>query len=172
MFDSTNELAENKLILLYILNKIKSPLSNSLLTEIVLENNLINYFHLQQYISELIDSGFIIINENKQFYSISKQGKNVLDFFNNRISDKKKNIINDYFLKNNYIITNQKISNAEFYKDENNSYIINCVLDENDKHIIELKLYASSKSEAKQICQKWKLNAEEIYKKIHNELNN
>jgi predicted transcriptional regulator len=60
MFDDTQELAENKLLLLYIINKINIPISNAYITEIVLENNLLNYFHLQQYLSELVASEFLI----------------------------------------------------------------------------------------------------------------
>lgn len=55
MYDSTLELAENKL-LLYIIKSIKYPISNTQLTDIVLENSFINYFMLQQYVSELISS--------------------------------------------------------------------------------------------------------------------
>ena len=53
MYDSTLELAENKLLLLYIIKSIKYPISNTQLTDIVLENSFINYFMLQQYVSEL-----------------------------------------------------------------------------------------------------------------------
>ena len=59
MFENSSELAESKLLLLYILKNLKTPISNTQLTEIVLENNLINYFTLQQYISELDSSEFI-----------------------------------------------------------------------------------------------------------------
>ena len=44
MYDSTLELAENKLLLLYIIKSIKYPISNTQLTDIVLENSFINYF--------------------------------------------------------------------------------------------------------------------------------
>ena len=40
MYDSTLELAENKLLLLYIIKSIKYPISNTQLTDIVLENSL------------------------------------------------------------------------------------------------------------------------------------
>ncbi|WDU82172.1 DUF4364 family protein [Caloramator sp. Dgby_cultured_2] len=90
MYRDTTELAENKLLILYILNKIDTPITNSSLTQIVLENNLINYFSLQQYISELIESGFIEINKeiNKQLLRISLKGKRTLEFFIDRIPEK------------------------------------------------------------------------------------
>ena len=83
MFENTSDLAENKLLLLYILTSLRDPISNYQLTEIVLENNLINYFTLQQYITELENSEFInfkAINDKKLLY-ITKKGENVLSFF-------------------------------------------------------------------------------------------
>ncbi|HBM81290.1 MAG TPA: DUF4364 domain-containing protein, partial [Clostridiaceae bacterium] len=52
MFDDTQELAESKLLILYLFKKINLPISNAIVTDIVLENNLLNYFQLQQYLSE------------------------------------------------------------------------------------------------------------------------
>lgn len=57
--ENTEELAQNKLLLLYIIDKSNSSLTNNELTELVLKNNYMNYFLVQQYLSELIESGFI-----------------------------------------------------------------------------------------------------------------
>ena len=59
MYENSAELAENKLLVLYVIKSLKQPISNTQLTEIILENNFINYFTLQQYISELEYSNFI-----------------------------------------------------------------------------------------------------------------
>ncbi|NRT27469.1 putative transcriptional regulator [Clostridium beijerinckii] len=59
MYESSSELAENKLLMLYVLKSIKNPISNTQLTEIILENNFINYFTFQQYLSELEESKFV-----------------------------------------------------------------------------------------------------------------
>ena len=56
MYENSAELAENKLLVLYVTDSLKHPITNTQLTEIILENNFINYFTLQQYISELITS--------------------------------------------------------------------------------------------------------------------
>ena len=53
MYENSAELAENKLLVLYVIQSLKQPISKTQLTEIILENNFINYFTLQQYISEL-----------------------------------------------------------------------------------------------------------------------
>ena len=59
MYENSAELAENKLLVLYVIKSLKYPISNTQLTEIILENNFINYFTLQQYITELLSSEFL-----------------------------------------------------------------------------------------------------------------
>lgn len=50
----TEELAENKLLLLYILSEAGIPLSKNQVTQVVLENSLMNYFSMQQFLAELV----------------------------------------------------------------------------------------------------------------------
>ena len=59
MYENSSELAENKLLMLYVLKTINEPISNIQLTEIILENNFINYFTFQQYLAELEESKFV-----------------------------------------------------------------------------------------------------------------
>ncbi|HAA81046.1 MAG TPA: DUF4364 domain-containing protein, partial [Thermoanaerobacter sp.] len=51
------ELAENKLIILYILNRINMPITDEQISKIILDNKLMNYFYLRQYLDELIETG-------------------------------------------------------------------------------------------------------------------
>jgi len=55
---SNKELAENKLILLYIIDKVNIPISNLQITKIILENKFMNYFMLQQLLNELCTSNW------------------------------------------------------------------------------------------------------------------
>ena len=88
MYENSAELAENKLLVLYVIKSLKQPISNTQLTEIILENNFINYFTLQQYISELEYSNFVkyIEKNEKKLISITDKGEKVLSFFTDRIA--------------------------------------------------------------------------------------
>ena len=91
MYENSAELAENKLLVLYVMESLKQPITNTQLTEIILENNFINYFTLQQYISELISSDFLryeTVND-KNLINITEKGASTLSFFTDRISYKK-----------------------------------------------------------------------------------
>ena len=53
---SDNEtLAEGKVIILYILNKLPNPISNEGLYKLVLSINDMNYFYFQQFLLDLME---------------------------------------------------------------------------------------------------------------------
>ena len=56
VYNKTRALAENKLLILYLVKKIEIPLSNSEIWQFVSEKNLMDYFSAQQYLSELVES--------------------------------------------------------------------------------------------------------------------
>lgn len=166
MFDIL-ELAENKLLLLYIFCKINMPISNSHITQIVLENNLINYFSLQQFLSELIESGLIsdIKKDRQHMLSITPRGKDALEFFNSRIPEKKREIIDNYIKKNIISIKNDVEISAD-YEQNLDKYTVFLKLQNSGEPLIELKLSVDSSEKAKNICSLWKQDPEEFYKKI------
>lgn len=168
MFDNTLELAENKLLLLYVFNEIKLPVSNNQITQIILENNFINYFTLQQYISELVSSEFIkyIEDNDKHRLIITEKGSNVLSLFKNRISDSKLNAI-DHYLKHQMENIKKEITvSAEYTIEKENNYIVNLKFGENDTDLINIKINVSSNKEARDICTNWKSNSSKLYENI------
>ncbi|SEF71554.1 protein of unknown function [Caloramator fervidus] len=169
MYRDTSELAENKLLILYILNKIEAPITNSYLTQIILENNLINYFSLQQYISELIENGFIdtIKQINKQLLKISTKGKRTLEFFIDRVPENKLKLIDDY-LKNQSKEPEDKYTAFSRYESIGNEYFVDIKLLEKEKIIFDLRLRTSSFEKATSICQSWEKNYLTIYENIMN----
>lgn len=168
MFNNYTELAENKLLLLYILRKIDSPITNSYLTQIVLENNLINYFSLQQYLSELIESGFVnSIKENSRHtLKLSQRGKDALELFINRIPDKKINVVNEYLDKNIPKAEKEIEAVSEYIKCPNNKFLSILKLINKDEVLFELHLPSDNSVRAQEICGRWKKDSEKLYKNI------
>ena len=173
-YNDTTELAQNKLLLLYILDKIDIPMENSQITQFVLENNYMNYFYTQQYISELIDAKFIeVLNKNdKKFYTLSFAGKSVLNYFNNRIPNKLKNEIDiKYKIKKKQLISDTQIL-GDYYKKNESEYVVNLEVIEKDITLFTLSLNVVSNKQAKKICDKWKKHPDKIYQTILNMLIN
>lgn len=167
MYKGTTELAENKLLLLYMLNRVGMPMSNANFTQIVLENNLLNYFELQQYLSELVEAG--MLNEkhegNRHLLGITEKGVNSLELFLSRIPEKKKQVVDAYFLKNLDLIKHEVRVIAEYALDGNRP-MVRLALKSDADTLIELKLPAENNALVQQLSQHWKDNYEELYDKI------
>jgi len=170
MFGDTFNLAENKLLVLYIFSKLNFPISNIQVTQIVLENNFINYFTLQQYILELVSSDFLNYTKEteKQRLFISNQGNRVLSLFQNRLSSNKKDILDDYLKKQTENIKKEIEVTAEYTLGKSDSFVVDLMVSENEIIIINLKLSVASNKQAKFLCAKWKENSSELYNKIIN----
>lgn len=168
MYDNTIELAENKLLLLYIIKSIKYPISHSQLTDIVLEKSFINYFMLQQYISELKESEFIKYEEkdNKEFVFLTKKGDTVLSLFKDRLSTNKTAIIDDYLSEKTEQIKKELNIFSDYVPDNKDSFIVTLKALEGDCLLLDLNVNVPSKAQAQELCSKWKNNSSEIYNKI------
>jgi predicted transcriptional regulator len=168
MSENTLELAENKLLLLYILKKIRIPVSNNKITQIVLENNLINYFVLQQYIDELLTSKFIAYINPKVNHNIgiTKSGIQVLKLFQSMISQEKIDTIDKYLKKQLKSIKENISINADYICQNKNTFIADLSATRDDTILINIKLAVESDKEAKKLCEKWRNSHSDIYYNI------
>lgn len=168
MYDNTVELAENKLLLLYIIKSIKYTISNSQLTDIVLEHSFINYFTLQQYLTELEKSNFIKLelNDNKELVLLTKKGDSVLSLFKDRLSAGKIKSIDEYLSEQLDSIKKELNIFADYTPDNSDSFSVNLKAIEGNCTLIDLNISVPTKDQAKELCAKWKNNSSEIYNKI------
>ncbi len=158
-----------KLIILYMLNKVNFPLTNSQLTEFFSEKNYTNYFTLQQVINELIDSHLISHESirNTSYYHITSEGDQTLGFFSNKIPGAIVDDMDMYLIENKYELRNEIGTIADYYSSANsNDYIVHCQVKEGKGTLIELNLSVPTKEEASAMCSHWKDASSEIYKFI------
>lgn len=165
---SNKELAENKLILLYLIDKVNIPISNPQITKIILENKFMNYFFLQQFLNELCESNFISSNpfEEKTLYTITDSGKQTLSYFINLIPIGIKASIDNSISKIRKNIKNATLISADFLPESENEFIVSCKVHEDNFSLIDLSITVGSRSDARTICDNWKMYSQEIYSEI------
>ena len=78
-----------KLIVLYMLNKVKFKLTYAQISEFILEKEYTNFLTLQEVISDLQDTELIKADTtmNRTYFSITDEGRNTLSYFGNRIGE-------------------------------------------------------------------------------------
>lgn len=163
------DLAENKLILLYTISELNMPITNNQITNIMIENNIMNYFSLQQYLGELKSSEFIgtISNEGvKDGYIITDEGKKILSYFINRVPLTVKEKI-QALIESNIDKIKQEIEITSDYMPKNETeYIVECKVNENKSNLITIKINVPTKAQAKTICQNWEQYASDIFGEV------
>lgn len=166
--EDSKELAQHKLILLYIINKIDFQATNSEITQFVLENNVMNYFYVQQYLSELINTKFIEIDndDDKEYYELTKLGEDTLKYFDYKIPNEIKESIDIKYEERLEQKKKETQILADYFKKNDLEFIVTLKVIENEITLFNLTLNVPSIKQAKVICNNWKDNPQDIYKKI------
>lgn len=157
-----------KLIILYMLNKVDFPLTNSQISEFILDEGYTTYFKLQQALSELAESGFIReeSTHSRTFYHLTEEGSETLHFFKNDISPAIQNDIDTFLKEKKYELKNEVSVKSDYYRNTNREYSIHCQVLERDVPLIDLTVTAPTESEAETIANNWQQKNEEIYAAI------
>ncbi|WP_250673156.1 DUF4364 family protein [Paraclostridium ghonii] len=169
MFEnSSEELAYHKLLILYVLERADMNLTNSQITQVILETEVMNYFSLQQFLSQLMDAKFLKIYEdsNKEYYTLTQKGIETLNYFLSRIPTQITEKLDEYIKLNKENLLADTQVKSSFVKQSDNEYIVNLRVIENQSNLIDLNLNVSSEKQAKLICDNWKKNASYMYAEV------
>lgn len=161
-----------KLIVLYMLNRVTFPLTTAQVSDFILEKEYTNFLTLQQVINELTDAEMISTRaiRNRTHLAITEDGKETLQFFQNRISDAIKTDINNYFRENELSLRNEVSVLGDYYKSTSGEYEAHLVAKDRDIKLIDITLSVPSEEMASAICDNWQKKNEEIYAYITKEL--
>ncbi|TQQ85486.1 DUF4364 family protein [Peptacetobacter hominis] len=169
MFEnSSEEMVYHKLLLLYILKKSDMALTNSQITQVVLDTEMINYFSLQTLLSELVETGLLTTykESDKEFYTLTSNGLDSLEYFFSRIPECVLEKVGAYIDENKSNLLEDTQIKAGFVKQSDIEYIVNLRVIENQSNLIDLNLNVSSEKQANMICNNWKQNASDLYGEI------
>ena len=165
---SQESLTLYKLIVLYMLDKVAFPLTQSQISEFVLDKGYTNYLTLQQVISELIETNLITAHTtlNRTQLTITREGKDSLGYFEGRISDVIKKEIIDYFKENSMELKNEVSVVSNYYKTVNGEYEAILNAKEGDSNLVEIKLSVPTPQIASAICDNWNKKNQEVYQML------
>ncbi|MBE5935043.1 MAG: DUF4364 family protein [Lachnospiraceae bacterium] len=154
-----------KLIILYMLNKVDFPMTNSQLSDFILGNEYTNYFIFQQVLSELIDAEFITSEtlQNSSRYKITKDGRETVSFFENKISEAIKEDISNYLSEHEFAIRNKNSIIANYYKSGGEEFVVTLSINEDTSTVIDLNLSVPTEELAEKMCTNWQTRSQDIY---------
>ena len=172
-FGETVVQTENKLLLLYLINKMDIPLSNAQISQFALEENFMDYFVLQQTLADMVQAGYLETSQenNTTRYAVTDEGVTTLEYLEKQIDVDIRARITKYVTENSKTIKKEFEINANyFYDHDNREFIVKCGLYEDETMLMEISLSVVAREQAKFICKNWRENVNQLYGNIISEL--
>ena len=167
---SDNEtLAENKALILYLLNKVNKPLENTAFYKLLLTFEDMNYFYFQQFLLDLMENKYILkgtSDKNETIYEMTDEGRQAIGLVQDLIPGFTRFKIDNKFKEDLRSIEDEYSITADFIPESENSYTVVCKITENGKVTFEVRTFAGSREHAKSIVDNWKKNAVKLYPKM------
>lgn len=166
-------LAENKVLILYLLSIMDKPINNDALYRLVLSIQEMNYFYFQQFLLDLKSDDYIIgyDKENNEVYEITENGRNTLNLTLDMLPGIIKMKVDTTVKGELREIQNESGVRAEFIPLSEVEFIVKCKIIENNVTIFEIQTLATSREQAIRIVKNWEENTGEIYPRVIQMLN-
>ena len=161
-----------KLIVLYMLGRVDFPLTKAQIGDFILGKEYTTFLTLQPAIGELIDAGLVTAQSirNRTHLSITKDGKETLNFFGNQISDSIKEDINEFFKENEIELRNEVSILADYYKSTSGEYEAHLIAKDKRISMVDITISVPSEETAASICDNWQRKNQDIYQYLISQL--
>ena len=168
-----NRDVENKLLILYLINRMELSLSHGQITDFIIDREFMDHFVLEQTLANMLEQGLLeAITENAQDgnttrYSVTNEGLTSLEFFENHITRPTRMLINQYVednrgkVKRDYEVTATYFPNVEMQ-----DFLVKCGVYEDRRALLELSISVDTREQAKLLQSNWRANASGLYQKI------
>ena len=139
-----------KLMILYLIEKVDFPLSNSQISEFILDKGYTNYFTVQRAFHELEEENMLRVKQirNMSHYALSDEGSEAIEMFEYQIP---------YELRKEASVT------ADFYPSKGDEYTVNLKIREKENLLLEINLNVVSRDQAVYICDHWEKKHSDVY---------
>ena len=165
---SKEKLAENKLMILYLLEQANCTLTNLQIQKLLYDVNDFNYYYFQHIITELVAQDYVANykQDEEWLYEITPQGRQVLELTGNILPGIIKHQLDVVIRELLSKVKNDVAVTAEYIPESENEFVTKCKITESHKVLFELDIYCASKEQAKIIAENWKMHANDYYPKI------
>jgi hypothetical protein len=164
----SKDVAEDKLLILYVLGKMKAAVSSIELTNYVLEERLMSFVMFRQRINELISANHIdsVSADGVTLYNITARGSKLLSQMSDVLARTEKNRVDRTVRRLYRISIDGRAATALYTPDDERSGTVRVELNEGGVKLLSLEIATASREESELICGNWKTRTAEIYADI------
>lgn len=157
---------EDKLIILYVLNKIKTGLSREQLAYIIVQNLQMRYIDIQVDIDELIGEDLIHDESADAKLLITPDGSEMVKQLGDRVPEFTREMLSAFIKNNKSKIFKETRTDATYEEVSPDDYQVTLSLVENNINLMRLTVSCPDKAQALALCDHWKRHTQEIYASV------
>ncbi|MCD8200963.1 MAG: DUF4364 family protein [Clostridia bacterium] len=168
----STEDSRNKLIMLFVFDKMEDSLTEQTLVDICsFSNEWIPYMDCINTIYKLTADNFITnISEEEAMYSLTPDGRETLANFYVQIPKSLREEISIFIKKNCARYRNKQECKADYYQNKDGTYTVYLKIISTVQPILEIKFVVADKKTAAKIHQKWEEKAADVYSNLYENL--
>ncbi len=168
------ETSVNKLIVLFVFDKMESALSQRTIVEMCATgNNWLNYMDCIELLPRLLDDGFICrisSPDEEPLYTITSDGRESLNNFYINIPKSIRDEISAFIKKNSGKLRNRQECKADYYQNVDGTYTVFLKILAPVQPMLELRFVVPDKKTAQNIYKSFESKASELYSAIYDTL--
>lgn len=154
-----------KLIILYTLSKVETPLPPSIISDYITSHDYTNYFTLQNALGELLEADLIREESTYHltYYTLTEPGRETLALFGTPLSPDIRKEIDEYLQERKYQIIDETSLVSDYHRTKNGTYLVTCVIREKNHILFRLEFDVMTEADAIKICENWKKESGGLY---------
>lgn len=169
MFENNEQYTANKILILFILDKVGMALTDNCLSAILLAPGLVNYFTVQECREDLIVKGCVsreLDSSGCVLYSITEKGRERLEQMRYMLSGGLGARYEAYIESHRDSLAHDMHVNADCFEDSEGNTYVRCYVREGTNCIVDVKLPVADRSDGAAICEQWRKNTSELYMQL------
>lgn len=167
-----DEGTNNKLLILFVLDKLEMPISEELLLEICsIENIWIPYLYCKQIINELLESAMITKitanNSDSHLLSLTADGRTCLSYFYNDIPVSVCDDVTEFVKARRLAYRKKQEFQADYSRNADGSFTVNLKILEIAQPLLDVKFVVATRAIATGIYNSWNKKAPDVYRALY-----
>ncbi len=168
------EISVNKLIVLFVFDKMETALSERTVTEMCTSvNTWLNYMDCIELLRRLTEDGFlcrISSSEDEPLYTITCDGRESLNNFYITIPKSIRDEITTFIKNNSGKLKNRQECKSDYFQNVDGTYTVFLKILAPLQPMLELKFVVPDKKTAQNIYKNWECKASDLYTAIYETL--
>lgn len=154
-----------KLIVLYMLSKVRTPLSQEIIFEFLIDHGYTNYITVLSVVGDLLQGELVREDAtyHQSYFMLTEAGKETLESFGSPLALEILDEINGYLKEKKFEIIEKSSLVSDYHRTKEGTYLVSCTLRDGNHVLFHLELDVATESDAINIGENWKTESETLY---------